>query len=137
MTCWLVRRSGVAVISRILRSADGRSITLLLAAGFVGAIFLVPLLRHVLPEDGPPMLVKIRLALHSYRTQWRALAARLPLPVAHLIQAWMHLVMGRALDLEVPLLFVYRLSVGGNLCGDPVSLNGLGLREGGYFICLP
>ena len=115
-----------------------RSITLLLAAGFVAAVFLLPLLRHVLPEDGPPMLVKIRLALHSYRTQWRALAVAAGLSlVAHLIQAWMHLVMARALGLEVPLAFciiVYPLV--GTFSAIPVSLNGLGLREGGYIYML-
>lgn len=115
-----------------------RSITLMLAAGFVGAVLLLPLLRHVLPEDGPAMVVKIRLALHSYRTQWRALAAAAGLSlVAHLIQAGMHLVMGRALGLEVPLSFciiVYPLV--GTFAAIPVSLNGLGLREGGYIYML-
>jgi len=115
-----------------------RSITLMLAAGFVGAVLLLPLLRGVLPEDGHPMVVKIRLALHSYRTQWRALAAATALSlVAHLIQAWMHLVMGRALGLEVPLSFciiVYPLV--GTFAAIPVSLNGLGLREGGYIYLL-
>ncbi len=84
------------------------------------------------------MVVKIRLALHSYRTQWRALAVAAALSlVAHLIQAWMHLVMGRALGLEVPLAFcliVYPLV--GTFAAIPVSLNGLGLREGGYIYLL-
>jgi len=115
-----------------------RSITLLLAAGFVGAVLLMPLLRRVLPEDGHPMVVKIRLALRSYRTQWRALVAAVSLSlVAHLIQAWMHVVMGRALGLEVPYSFciiVYPLV--GTFAAIPVSLNGLGLREGGYIYLL-
>ena len=115
-----------------------RSITLLLAAGFVAAVLLIPLLRRLLPEDGHPMVVKIRLALRSYRTQWRALAvAALLSLIVHLIQAWMHLVMGRALSLEIPYSFciiVYPLV--GTFAAIPVSLNGLGLREGGYIYLL-
>ena len=115
-----------------------RSITLLLAAGFVAAALLIPLFRRVLPEDGHPMIVKIRLALRSYRTQWRALALAGALSVVvHLIQAWMHLVMGRALSLEVPFSFcliVYPLV--GTFAAIPISLNGIGLREGGYIYLL-
>ena len=115
-----------------------RSITLLLAAGFVGAVLLLPLVRRLLPEDGHPTVVKIRLALRSYRTQWRALAVAAVLSLmVHLIQAGMHLVMGRALGLDVPYSFcliVYPLV--GTFAAIPVSLNGLGLREGGYIYLL-
>jgi hypothetical protein len=115
-----------------------RSITLLLAAGFVGAALLLPLLRRVLPEDSHPLVVKIRLGLRSYRTQSRALmVAILVSLVVHLIQAWMHLVIGRALGLDLPYSFciiVYPLV--GTFAAIPVSLNGLGLREGGYIYLL-
>jgi hypothetical protein len=115
-----------------------RSITLLLAAAFVAAALLVPLLRRLLPEDGRPLIVKIRLALRSYRTQWRALAEAGGLSLAvHLIQSWMHLIMARALGLDVPFSFcliVYPLV--GTFSAIPVSLNGLGLREGGYIYLL-
>jgi uncharacterized membrane protein YbhN (UPF0104 family) len=115
-----------------------RSITLLLAAGFVAAVLLIPLLRRLLPEDSHPLVVKIRLALRSYRTQWRALALAAALSlVVHLIQAGMHVVMGRALGLTVPYSFcmiVYPLV--GTFAAIPVSLNGLGLREGGYIYLL-
>ena len=115
-----------------------RSVTLLLALGFVVAALLAPLLRRLLPEDGHPVVVKIRLALRSYRTQWRALAAAALLSlVVHLIQSWMHVVMGRALGLDIPFSFciiVYPLV--GTFAAIPVSLNGLGLREGGYIFLL-
>lgn len=115
-----------------------RSITLLLAAGFVAGALLLPLLRRVLPEDSHPLVVKIRLALRSYRTQSRALAVAILLSlVVHLIQAWMHVVMGRALGLALPYSFciiVYPLV--GTFAAIPVSLNGLGLREGGYIYLL-
>jgi uncharacterized membrane protein YbhN (UPF0104 family) len=55
----------------------------------------------------------------------------------HLIQAWIHVAMGRALDLNVPFSFaliVYPLV--GTFSAIPISLNGLGLREGGYIFLL-
>jgi glycosyltransferase 2 family protein len=130
--------AGLLLFPEYAVPATVRSITLLIAAGFVVAVLLIPLLRRLLPEDGHPLVVKIRLALRSYRTQWRALVVALLLSlIVHLIQAWMHLVMGRALGLEIPYSFciiVYPLV--GTFSAIPVSLNGLGLREGGYIYLL-
>jgi len=115
-----------------------RMVTFLLASGFAVAVLLTPLLRRLLPEDGHPIVVKVRLLFRSYRMQWRALAAAGVLSIViHLIQAWMHVVMGRALGLELPFTFcliVYPLV--GTFAAIPVSLNGLGLREGGYIYLL-
>ncbi len=115
-----------------------RLVALWLASGFAVAVLLAPLLRNFLPEDGHPLVVKVRLVLHSYRLQWRALAmAGLLSLVVHLIQSWMHVVMGRALGLDLPFAFcliVYPLV--GTFAAIPVSLNGLGLREGGYIYML-
>jgi glycosyltransferase 2 family protein len=115
-----------------------RSATFLLALGLLIGILLTPMLKRFLPEDGHQLAVKLRLAFRSYRLHWRALltAALLSLTV-HLIQAWMHTVMGRALGLEIPLSFcliVYPLV--GTFSAIPISLNGLGLREGGYIFLL-
>jgi uncharacterized membrane protein YbhN (UPF0104 family) len=115
-----------------------RMVTFLLASGFAVAVLLTPLLRRLLPEDGHTIVVKVRLLFRSYRMQWRALAAAGVLSIViHLIQAWMHVVMGRALGLELPFTFcliVYPLV--GTFSSIPVSLNGLGLREGGYIYLL-
>ena len=115
-----------------------RTATLLLALAFLVGALSVPLLRRLLPEDGHQLVVKLRLALRSYRTQWRALGAATLLSVAvHLIQAWMHVAMGRALDLDLPFSFciiVYPLV--GTFAAIPISVNGLGLREGGYVFLL-
>lgn len=115
-----------------------RSVTFALALGFVVAVLLAPLLRRILPEDGHPLVVKLRLALRSYRTHWRALCAAASLSlVVHLVQAWMHVILGRALGLDVPFSFciiVYPLV--GTFAAIPISLNGLGLREGGYIYLL-
>jgi uncharacterized membrane protein YbhN (UPF0104 family) len=115
-----------------------RTATFLLAFGLLAGVLLAPLLKGFLPEDGHQLAVKLRLALRSYRLHWRALLAAAVLSLTvHLIQAWMHTVMGRALDLEVPFSFcliVYPLV--GTFSAIPISLNGLGLREGGYIFLL-
>jgi len=115
-----------------------RSLTLLLALGFAACAVLIPVLRRVLPDDGHSMVVKLRLVLRSYRTHWSAIVQGIALSVGvHLIQAWMHLVMGRALNLAIPFSFcliVYPLV--GTFAAIPISLNGLGLREAGYIFLL-
>lgn len=115
-----------------------RSLTLMLALGFAVCTVLIPVLRRALPEDGNSLIVKLRLALRSYRTHWHAIVQGILLSlIVHLIQAWMHLVMGRALNLAIPFSFcliVYPLV--GTFAAIPISLNGLGLREGGYIFLL-
>jgi len=115
-----------------------RSLTLMLAFGFAICTVLIPVLRRVLPEDGNSLIVKLRLVLRSYRAHWHAIAVGILLSlIVHLIQAWMHLVMGRALNLAIPFSFcliVYPLV--GTFAAIPISLNGLGLREGGYIFLL-
>lgn len=115
-----------------------RSVTFLLAVGLLVGTLLTPVLRRFLPEDGHQLAVKLRLALRSYRLHWRALLAAVLLSLTvHLIQAWMHTVMGRALGLDVPFSFcliIYPLV--GTFSAIPISLNGLGLREGGYIFLL-
>jgi uncharacterized membrane protein YbhN (UPF0104 family) len=115
-----------------------RSLTLLLALGFAVCAVFVPVLGRVLPDNGHSIVVKLRLVLRSYRTHWSAIVQGIALSVGvHLIQAWMHLVMGRALNLAIPFSFcliVYPLV--GTFAAIPISLNGLGLREGGYIFLL-
>jgi glycosyltransferase 2 family protein len=115
-----------------------RKATYLLAGGLLIGALIAPALKRFLPEDGYHLAAKLRLALRSYRLHWRALLAAGVLSLAvHLIQAWMHTIMGRALGLEVPFSFcliVYPLV--GTFSAIPISLNGLGLREGGYIFLL-
>jgi uncharacterized membrane protein YbhN (UPF0104 family) len=115
-----------------------RSLTLLIALGFVACAVLIPLLRRLLPDDGHAVIVKLRLVLRSYRTHWSAIVQGIVLSLGvHLIQAWMHVLMGRALNLAIPFSFcliVYPLV--GTFAAIPISLNGLGLREGGYIFLL-
>ncbi len=115
-----------------------KGLTWMLALGFVLAGILVPLLRKILPEIGHPMLAKLRLALRSYRaTFWAVPQAVLLSFVIHLTQAWMHVVMGWALNLAIPFGFAVILyPLVGTFAALPVSLNGIGLREGGYIFML-
>ncbi len=115
-----------------------RTVTLLVALAFAAATVLIPVLRRVLPEDGTSIIVKLRLVLRSYRAHWSAIVQGVLLSlIVHLIQAAMHFVMGRALNLTIPFSFcliVYPLV--GTFAAIPISLNGLGLREGGYILLL-
>jgi uncharacterized membrane protein YbhN (UPF0104 family) len=115
-----------------------RSFTLLLAAGFVACILAAPVLRRLLPDHGYSMIVKLRLMLRSYRFHWLAIVGGIALSViVHLIQATMHVVMGQALNLGIPFsycLIIYPLV--GTFAAIPISVNGLGLREGGYIFLL-
>jgi len=118
--------------------APARTATWLLALALLIAALAVPLLRRLLPEDGHQLIIKLRLALRNYRTHWHALGAATALSVVvHLIQAGMHVAMGRALNLELPFSFciiIYPLV--GTFAAIPISVNGLGLREGGYVFLL-
>jgi glycosyltransferase 2 family protein len=115
-----------------------RILTMVLAVGFAASTALIPVLRRALPEDGHSTIVKLRLILRGYRAHWSALAqAALLSVVIHLIQAWMHFVIGGALNITIPFsycLIVYPLV--GTFAAIPISLNGLGLREGGYIFFL-
>jgi uncharacterized membrane protein YbhN (UPF0104 family) len=118
--------------------ASVRTVTLLVAASFVVTGALLSVLWPLLPDDAHPAIVKLRLILRSYRSHWRAvLSGALLSLVIHLIQAWMHVVMGQALNLAIPFSFsliVYPLV--GTFAAIPISLNGIGLREGGYVFLL-
>ncbi|MBI2182601.1 MAG: flippase-like domain-containing protein [Deltaproteobacteria bacterium] len=115
-----------------------RYVTFTLALGFIVAGICVPLLRRVLPDDGHPLVVKLRLALRSYRHRWKVIPQAMILSlVIHLIQAWMHLILGRAIGIDIPFsycLILYPLV--GTFAAIPISLNGIGLREGGYVVLL-
>ncbi len=111
-----------------------RSVTYGLGAAFVLGGLLLPVLRRILPVDGHPIIVKLRVAFRSYRAHWQTIPQAIFLSfIVHFIQAWVHLLLGRAIQLDIPYsycLILYPLV--GTFSALPVSLNGLGLREGGY-----
>ena len=115
-----------------------RSLTFALSLALVAGVLLVPALRRVLPEDGHPIVVKLRLAMRAYHTQWGVLPQAILVSFAiHLVQAWMHLLIGKALQINVPFSFCIILyPLAGTFAALPFSLNGLGLREGAYLFLL-
>jgi uncharacterized membrane protein YbhN (UPF0104 family) len=115
-----------------------RSLTFALSIGLLVGGLLVPLLRPFLPVDGHPIVVKLRLALHAYRAHWHVIPQVILLSfVVHLTQAWMHVMIGKALQIEVPFSFCIILyPLVGTFAALPISLNGIGLREGGYLFLL-
>jgi uncharacterized membrane protein YbhN (UPF0104 family) len=115
-----------------------RSLTFALSIGLVAGGLLVPLVRRFLPDDGHPIVVKLRLAMSAYRAHWGVIPQAIVLSlVLHLIQAWLHVMMGKALQIDVPFSFsIILYPLVGTFAALPVSLNGLGLREGGYLFLL-
>jgi uncharacterized membrane protein YbhN (UPF0104 family) len=115
-----------------------RFLTFALAIGLVVGGLLVPLLRRILSVDGHPIVVKLRLAMHAYRAHWRVIPQVILLSlILHLVQAWLHVMMGKALHIDVPFSFsIILYPLVGTFAALPISLNGIGLREGGYLFLL-
>jgi uncharacterized membrane protein YbhN (UPF0104 family) len=80
----------------------------------------------------------LRVALESYGREFRAIPIAMALSLSvHLIQTWMHLVMGKALNLNLPFSFCLILyPLVGTFAAIPVSFGGIGLRESGYMFLL-
>ena len=115
-----------------------RSVTFAVAVGLVVAGACVPLFRPFLPEDGHPAVVKLRFALRAYRTKWSVIPTAVVFSfLLHLIQAWIHVVLGWALEINIPFSYCIILyPLVGTFAAIPISLNGIGLREGGYLFLL-
>ncbi|MCH8055182.1 MAG: flippase-like domain-containing protein [Deltaproteobacteria bacterium] len=112
--------------------------TFALAVGlFLGWMFF-PLLNRFLQRRGHPMVKHLYLALETYRTNRQVLPQAIILSlVIHFIQSWIQILLGRALDLEIPwsyCLILYPLVA--LFSALPISFNGIGLREGGYLFLL-
>jgi uncharacterized membrane protein YbhN (UPF0104 family) len=118
--------------------ASIRSLTFALAVGLAVGGAVVPLLRRVLPEDGHPIVVKWRFALRAYRTQRRVIPWAILISfLLHLIQAWIHRLVGQALQINIPFSYcIIMYPLAGTFAAIPISLNGLGLRERGYLFLL-
>jgi len=115
-----------------------RSATLTLAAGLLIGGLCLPMATRFLPNDGHPLIAKLRVALENYGAGWQAIPQAIALSlVVHLIQTWMHVVMGKALNLDVPFSFCLILyPLVGTFAAIPITFNGMGLRESGYMFLL-
>jgi len=115
-----------------------RYLTLALALGFVLAWAVLPLLHRFLKRKENSLGKNLGRALETFgRNQPIILQAILLSLVIHLIQAWIQVLLGRALDLEIPWSYSFILyPLVGLFSALPISLNGIGLREGGYLFLL-
>jgi len=129
---------GLALFPDYAVPSPVRLLTFALALGFIIGGLLLPVLRRFLPDNGHALVVKLRVALRRYRAHWRAIPQAIGLSFAiHLIQAWIHLILGLALHIEIPFSYCIILyPLVGTFAALPISLNGLGLREGGYLFLL-
>lgn len=115
-----------------------RAITFALAAGSIlGWLSLSPLYRLAQRWDlsrGRDLLRGLVTCASNHRVIAQTIALSL---IVHFIQSWMHVLLGYALDLEIPWSYAFILyPLVGVFSALPVSLNGIGLREGGYLFLL-
>lgn len=130
--------AGLILFSDYAIPSAVRSSTYALAAGLLIGSVCLPLCSRFLPNDDHPMIGKLRVALRSYKKELRVIPIALVLSLAiHLLQAWMHVVMGKALKLDLPFSFCLILyPLVGTFSSIPISFGGIGLRESGYLFLL-
>lgn len=130
--------SGLLLFADYTIPPSARLATFALAAGLLAGALALPLIVRFLPGDSHPLVSKLRVALESYGRHSRALPLAMALSLAvHLIQTWMHMVMGKALNLDLPFSFCMILyPLVGTFSAIPISFNGIGLRESGYIFLL-
>lgn len=128
----------LAVFSDYAIPAVIRYLTFALAAGFLLSWLLLPLINRFLHRKKFLKGEKLLLGLESYARDRRVIVQSLVLSLAaHLIQTWIQILLGQSLGVEIPWSYsviIYPLV--GTFSALPVSLNGIGLREGGYLFFL-
>ena len=126
------------VFSAYVLPAIVRYLTFALAAGFLFIWLLLPLVNRFLHRKEFLKGEKLLLGLETYaRNRWVILQTIGLSLVAHLIQTWIQILLGRSLGVEIPWSYsvvIYPLV--GTFSALPISLNGIGLREGGYLFLL-
>jgi uncharacterized membrane protein YbhN (UPF0104 family) len=112
--------------------------TFALALGLLLTCIVLPFLTRFLQQRRHPLGKNLSVALKTYWRHGEIILQSFMLSlVTHIIQAWMQVLLGRALDVEIPWsysLILYPLV--GVFSALPISLNGIGLREGGYLFLL-
>jgi glycosyltransferase 2 family protein len=103
----------------------------------IGAL-LLPRAARFLQQANYSWGRKLALVAENYRGNWWLLAQTIVLSLfAHSIQVWMQLLVGQSLDVELPWSYCFILyPLVGTFSALPLSLNGIGLREGGYLFLL-
>lgn len=116
-------------------------IRLLMSGLGVGAFLLwvfLPLLNRFLERRENPLGQNLFVALESYQKNPGVLLQTISLSlIIHTIQAGMQILLGRALDVEIAWSYGFILyPLVGVFSALPVTINGIGLREGGYLFLL-
>ena len=115
-----------------------RYLTFAVALGFLLGCVSLPLFSLLLRSREGPVWKNLRLALQAYRGRWHVIVQTMLLSlIVHILQSWMQVLIGHALEVEIPWsygLIIYPLV--GTFSALPISLNGIGLREGGYLFLL-
>jgi uncharacterized membrane protein YbhN (UPF0104 family) len=113
-------------------------LTYIVGLGFLLGWISVPLIKRALRYARHPLMEHLRLAIEVYWSrQSLILKAVAVSALAHGIQAGLQIVLARALEIDLPWsygLILYPLV--GLFSALPISLNGIGLREGGYLFLL-
>lgn len=109
-----------------------------LALASILSWFLLPSLHLLLERKAHPIAENVRLAVGIYQKNPRVLSQTVLLSLTvHVIQAVMQLLLGRALGVDIPLSYCFILyPLVGLFSSLPITLNGFGLREGGYLFLL-
>lgn len=109
-------------------------IALTLLAGSV----LLPVVARILEGREFALGKRLLPTLISYRAHWKVVPQALFLSLlVHLIQSWMQVLIGHALQVDIPWSYAVILyPLVGVFTALPISLNGIGLREGGYMFLL-
>lgn len=116
-----------------------RYATFALALAFLLGGVSLPLINRLFHSRDGALWKSLGDALQVYRDRSRVIVRTALLSLAvHFLQGWMQVLMGRALAAEIPWSYgfiIYPLV--GTFSALPISLNGIGLREGGYLFLLP
>jgi uncharacterized membrane protein YbhN (UPF0104 family) len=126
-----------AYASAVPRTA--RALILIVALGLCLAWLLLPFAGRLLRLLKPTAwMADLQQSLDSYTANpWLSFQAVLLSVIIHCIQVWVQILIGRAIGLDIPwsysFIFFPMVDI---LSMLPVSVSGLGLREGGYFFFL-
>lgn len=113
-------------------------ITYGLTLAFILGWFMLPLFQRMFERRSHAIGQNLSLAIAAYRNNQQVVAQTILLSLSvHFIQASIQLYLGRALAVEVPFSYCFILyPLVGLFSAIPITLNGFGLREGGYLFLL-
>jgi uncharacterized protein (TIRG00374 family) len=108
------------------------------AVGSLGSWLLLPFAAAIFQRLGKSSVEAVRAALATYWSRPRLMGqAVLISGLIHFIQTWIQVLLGRTLNVDLPwsycFIFFPLVDI---LSALPVSVSGIGIREGGYFFFL-